>query len=63
MDPADFFDRNSNYYGSLKPYKYDYFFRDTIERNRKGCKLLDIGGGEAVLQNYVGIISKMPAFA
>lgn len=45
MDPGDFFNKNAHFYGVLKPHKYDYFFMDFISKNKKGCNLLDVGGG------------------
>lgn len=45
MDAGEFFDKNANIYGALKPKKYDYFFIDFISKHSNGCNLLDVGGG------------------
>lgn len=45
MDVGEFFDKNDDFYGCLKPHKYDYFFIDYIYKQTKKCNLLDIGGG------------------
>jgi len=46
IDMDAFFDKYADFYGSVKPGSYDYYFIEFIKKTKKeGKKLVDIGGG------------------